>query len=293
MASPLPDGDVMLARLLAFVEDAAVHALAVRASGPVVSHKGADYAQVLTQADTAISAMMQEAFAPRLIEEETEAMSSDAALALVGEAAWSFIGDPIDGTASFAAGLEGWGTMICACRAGWPTVGAALLPCWGEPRYSGNAAAPPQGLLLAAADERAFWAPTEGGRPGPLRPLPPPIRRSGHVGWNAVAAQHYTLDYARGFFPLCEGGYVADVAALATGRMEATLSNHKLWDLAPTWPVLQALGFQLFRWPDLAAPPDNIVAMFDAGFACHPDLWIVSRDVDTAERLASAIRRVS
>ena len=292
--TPVVEADGMLERLVAFVAKAAVRALAVRASGPVVTHKGADLAQAVTEADTDISAMMQAAFAPRLVEEETEAMSREAARALVGQAAWSFIGDPIDGTASFAAGLAGWGTMIAACREGWPRVGAALLPCWNEPRFpAGGAEAPTHGLLLAATEEGAFWAPTVGGRPGALRPIPEPTARSGHVGWNAVAAQHYVLDYAQGFFPFCEGGYVADVAALAAGRMEATLFNHKLWDLAPTWPVLRALGFRLFRWPDLAGPPESIVDMFDAGFACHPGLWIVARDAGTAARLAKAIRRAS
>ena len=291
-AAAVDSTDTRLPTLLS--NSSAVRALAVRANGLVVEHKGADLAQVLTQADTDISAMMQQAFAPRLVEEETEAMSREAARALASEAAWSFIGDPIDGTASFAAGLTGWGTMIAACRNGWPRIGAAVLPCWGESRFiSDKVASPPQGLLLAATDEQAFWAPTEGGRPGPLRPIEAPTRRSGHVGWNAIAAQHYTLDYAQGFFPMCEGGYVADVAALAAGRMEATLFNHKLWDLAPTWPVLRALGFRLFRWPDLAGPPETIVDMFDAGFACHPDLWIVARDAETAKRLARAIRRAS
>ena len=197
--------------------------------------------------------MMQSAFAPRLIEEETASMPWQAARALVDEPAWSFIGDPIDGTASFAADLTGWGTMIGACHRGWPRVGAALLPCWGEPRFAvDDDPTPPRGLLLAATPGKASWAMTEGGLAGALRDLLAPARRSGHVGWNAVAARHYTLDYTRGIFPLCEGGWIADVAALAAGRMEATLFNHKLWDLAPTWPVLRALGFDLFRWPDLA-----------------------------------------
>lgn len=290
--SPSETADGMLDRLVAFVAEAAVHALALRGSGLVVSHKGADLAQALTQADTDISAMLQGAFAPRLIEEETAAMSLAAARTLLNDEAWSFIGDPVDGTANFAAGLTGWGTMVCACSAGWPRVGAALLPCWDEPRFLSDAiASPSRGVLLAATEDEAFWAPTLDGRPEALRPIPAPARRSGHVGWNAIAAQHWTLDYARGFFPLCEGGYVADVVALAAGRMEATTFNHKLWDLAPTWPVLRALGFHLFRWPDLAGPPATVVDMFDDRFACHPDLWIVARDVVTAGRLAAAIKR--
>ena len=120
-----------------------------------------------------------------------------------------------------------------------------------------------------------------------------PTRRSGHLGWNAIAAQHYTLDYARGFFPICEGGFLADVAALADGRLEATLFNHKLWDLAPTLPVIEALGFALYRWPDLAAPPAAVVDLFDAEFACHPNLWIVARDIATAERVAAAVARAT
>ena len=290
----MADEAAMLRRLAAFVEAAAVRALALRDAGLAVSHKGADFAQALTEADTAISAAMRDASAPRLVEEETaDGTSRAAAREMLAGADWSFVGDPIDGTAGFAAGLAGWGTMICACRDGWPCAGAALLPCWSDPRLPGDPETQPRGLLLAAAEGEAYWAPTLGGRPDALRRLAVPTRESGHVGWNAVAAQHYTLDYAQGFFPLCEGGWVCDVAALADGRMQATLFNHKFWDLAPTWPILAALGFALYRWPDLGPPPDNIVDLFDAGFACHPDLWVVARDRDTAGRLAAAIRRAS
>jgi hypothetical protein len=118
----------------------------------------------------------------------------------------------------------------------------------------------------------------------------PRATRTYHVGWLAVAAQNYTLDYQQGFFPLSESGYIADAAALATGRLDATVFNHKLWDLAPTLPVLEAVGFSLYRWPDLQAPPVHVADLFSGSFACR-ELWIVSPSKILAARLAGAIRR--
>ena len=48
--------------------------------------------------------------------------------------AWTFVGDPIDGTRPFAGGLSGWGVMVAACRAGWPRACVMNLPAWNEDR---------------------------------------------------------------------------------------------------------------------------------------------------------------
>ena len=57
-------------------------------------------------------------------------------------------------------------------------------------------------------------------------------------------------------------------------------------------PVLEALGFSLFHWPDLGPPPKALIAMFDADLSGHDDLWLVCRDRVQAARLAAAIRKV-
>lgn len=284
--------------MLAFAEEAGRLALALRAAGLEVAHKGPGLGQALTEADLAISRLLHARFGPDLIEEETaDSVGHARARGMLAREAWTFVADPIDGTKSYAGGLPGWGTMLAACRAGWPRVGVMSLPAWADDRTALprlQAADEAEGLLLAACDSQAFWAPTRGGRrTGELRLLPRPARWTGHVGWLAVAVQRYTLDYTRGLFPWGEGGAIADAALLATGRLDACVSNHKLWDVAPVLPVLQALGFALFHWPDLGRPSAAILDLFDETFSGHDDLWLVCRDRMQAAALAAAIRRVS
>ncbi|SEM89071.1 Inositol monophosphatase family protein [Methylobacterium sp. UNC300MFChir4.1] len=290
--APAPD---VLAAMLAFAEEAAPLALAMRAGGLAMSNKGPDLGQALTEADLAVSRLMHARFGPDLIEEETaEDLGQAAARALLARDAWTFVGDPIDGTRPFAGGLSGWGVMVAACRGGWPRACVMSLPAWNEDRSApagGVSAEATEGLLLAASEGRAYWAPTRGGRTTTaLRPLERPERRTGHVGWLSVTAQRYTLDYGRGWFPWSEGGAISDAALLATGRLDATLSNNRLWDLGPILPLFEALGFRLFHWPDLGDPPADFVDLFDAELSAHDDLWLVCRDRAQAADLATAIR---
>lgn len=293
--SPTASAPDVLAAMLAFAEEAAPLALAMRAGGLAMSNKGPDLGQALTEADLAVSRLMHARFGPDLIEEETaEDLGQAAARALLARDAWTFVGDPIDGTRPFAGGLSGWGVMVAACRGGWPRACVMSLPAWNEDRSApagGVPAEATEGLLLAASEGRAYWAPTRGGRTTTaLRPLERPERRTGHVGWLSVTAQRYTLDYGRGWFPWSEGGAISDAALLATGRLDATLSNNRLWDLGPILPLFEALGFRLFHWPDLGDPPADFVDLFDAELSAHDDLWLVCRDRAQAADLATAIR---
>lgn len=286
----------VLARMLAFVEEAAPLTLRMRASGLDMTNKGPDLGQALTEADLAVSRLLHDRFGPDLIEEETaDTLGHAAASAMLARDAWTFVADPIDGTRPFAGGLTGWGVMVAACRSGWPRIGVMSLPVWAEDRARPAGIDPPEaarGILLAACEGQALWAPTRGGRPtGALQPLERHATRTGHVGWLAVSAQRYTLDYGRGWFPWSEGGTISDAALLATGRLDATLTSNMLWDLAPILPVLEALGFRLFHWPDLAEPPAAFIDLFDAELSGHDDLWMVCRDRDQAADLARAIRR--
>jgi fructose-1,6-bisphosphatase/inositol monophosphatase family enzyme len=299
--TPLPGSSLTLSsvleRMLNFAEDAGQHALACRDKGLNVAYKGEGLGEALTEADLAISNMLHQRFGPRLIEEETaESLSYAEAKQMLLEAAWTFIADPIDGTRPFAGGLTGWGVMVAACRNGWPVASVLHLPAWHDDRTRParrESVGAQQGLLLAAWEGVAYWASTRGGRlDGTLEVLPPFTEVTSHVGWLPVAAQRYTLDYRLGFFPWCESGAIADAALLATGRLDATLSNHKLWDLAPILPVVQALGFNLYHWPDLASTPHELIDLFDQTFSCHDDLWLICRDRKQAERLAASIRRV-
>lgn len=286
----------ILSDLLAFAQEAGRLALDLRAAGLETLHKGAGLGQALTEADLAISRLMHARFGPRLIEEETaEALARDLARRwLQAEDAWTFIGDPIDGTRPFAGGLAGWGSMIAGCHGGWPRVGAMMLPAWVDERdrREGRPAAEQRGLLLAAVDGRAYAAATRHGRMSEaLRALPARETRTGHVGWQPDAARRFTLDYGQGFFPCGESGFIADAALLATGRLDAATFSAKLWDLAPVLPILEALGFSLHRWPDLAPAPRQLIDLFDEDYACAPDLWLVCKSADQAAALARAIRR--
>ncbi|KAA0123009.1 inositol monophosphatase [Methylobacterium sp. P1-11] len=291
-----PESDVF-AQMLAFAEEAAPLALAMRATGLAMSNKGPDLGQALTEADLAVSRLLHARFGPDLIEEETaEDLGHAAARAMLARDTWTFVGDPIDGTRPFAGGLSGWGVMVAACRAGWPRACVMSLPAWNEDRSEparSVAAEATEGILLAASAGRAFWAPTRGGRMvAALRPLEQAERRTGHVGWLSVTAQRYILDYGRGWFPWSEGGAISDAALLATGRLDATLSNNRLWDLGPILPLFEALGFRLFHWPDLGDPPAAFADLFDADLSAHDDLWLICRDRNQAADLARAIRRV-
>jgi fructose-1,6-bisphosphatase/inositol monophosphatase family enzyme len=281
--------------LIAFVQEAGQLALDLRSAGLESSTKGEGLGQVLTEADRAISRMLHERFGARLIEEESVGdLTREAARDLLAGDDWTYIGDPIDGTAPYAGGLSGWGTMVTACRKGRPVVSAIALPAWVDERDQPDSrvpAAEQRGLLLAAFDGTAYWAPLRHGRiQGALRVLSPAPGRTRHVGWLPVAAQRWVLDYEQGFFPWCESGFAADAAALATGRLDATTFNHKLWDLAPALPILEALGFRLYCWPDCREAPEAIIELFDNRFTCHRDLWIVSRSREAAAGLAKAIR---
>lgn len=294
--SPDPSARDVLARMLAFTEEAAPLALRMRAAGLDMTNKGSDLGQALTEADLAVSRLLHDRLGPDLIEEETaDALGHAAASALLARDAWTFVGDPIDGTRPFAGGLTGWGVMVAACRSGWPRIGVMSLPVWNEDRAGPARIGPPEaarGVLLAACEGRALWGQTRGGRvTGALQPLERPATRTGHVGWLAVSAQRYTLDYGRGWFPWSEGGAISDAALLATGRLDATLTSNMLWDLAPLLPLFEALGYGLFHWPDLAPPPAAFIDLFDEKLSGHDDLWMICRDRDQAADLARAIRR--
>lgn len=281
-------------RMLLFAEDAAGTALALRAAGLDVSHKDGDLGQALTQADLEISSMLRERFGMRVVEEETaDDLGRPAAVRMLSEASWTYVADPIDGTKPYAGGLNGWGTMIAACRNGRPEMSVLILPSWSEARDRLRTLAPPaeqRGVLIAACEGMAYWAPTLGGRRAEgLQQLPPSTAPTYHVGWLCNASKRYILDFEQGFFPWCESGAIADAALLATGRLDATVHNHKLWDLAPVLPIFEALGFSLYRWPDLTPAPVAIIDLFDDNFSAQNSLWLVCRGKEAAAKFANAI----
>ncbi len=282
--------------MIDFAQEAGVLALALRASGLEVTQKGDDLSQALTQADQAISAMMAERFGPRIIEEETaDSLGRDQCRAMLAGSDWSFIGDPIDGTQPFSGGLSAWGTMIAACRKGWPLAGVMSLPAWVDERDKLDrppVEGEPRGIILASAGGKVWWAPTLAGR---LRAPLAPLRRSEtltrHVGWLPLPAKYFTLDYKQGFFPHSESASVSDFASLVIGRLDATTFNAAIWDIAAAVPAFEAFGFRLFAWPDLQPSPANLMDMFNQNFYSGDRLWLIARDEHQAAGLARAIKR--
>ncbi|MCE4222677.1 inositol monophosphatase [Methylobacterium sp. C25] len=282
-------------KMLTFAEDAAEMALRARAEGLVVSHKGEGLGQALTQTDLRISRLLHDRFGVRIVEEETaETIGWDRAARMIGEDKWTFVADPIDGTKPYAGGLSAWGTMIAACRNGRARTGVMILPAWSGDRQLPKSPIDPagqRGILIAAHEGSALWAPTLGGRRiDDLQTLEPSMTPTFHVGWLCQASKRYLFDYERGYFPWCESSAIADAALLATGRLDATVHNHKLWDLAAALPIFEALGFELYRWPDVTPAPSSLIALFDNDFSAHSELWLVCRGRDDAVKLASAIQ---
>lgn len=285
----------LLSDLIAFTEEAGALALRYRQDGLAITYKCEGLGQALTQADLAISRLLQDRFGPRVIEEETaEAIGYADARRMLAEEEWSFVADPIDGTKPYSSGLPGWGTMIAACRYGWPTLSVLSLPAWFDDRTEPariRRASEQRGILLAASEGVGFWSPTQGGRrTQALQPVARATHRTHHVAWQPGMAQRYTLDYESGYFPWCESASITEAALIATGRLDATPLNSSLWDTAPLLPLLWALGLDLYRWPDLIKPNGVLIDLVDKNFSGRQGLWLACRDRDQAAGLAAAIR---
>ncbi|MEM8578832.1 MAG: inositol monophosphatase [Pseudomonadota bacterium] len=93
---------------------------------------------LVTAADTAAEAMiargLQIAFPSALVIGEEAAARDPAILDGIAEAELCILIDPVDGTWNFANGLPVFGTMIAACRFGWPVWGMIYDPM-GDDAY--------------------------------------------------------------------------------------------------------------------------------------------------------------
>jgi myo-inositol-1(or 4)-monophosphatase len=140
-----------------------------------------------------------------------------------GDRIW--VVDPIDGTASFSAGLPIWGISIALVEGGRPTAGVFYIPTVGD-------------LFHTGSDGRVY----RNDRPLQLR-SPGPFHGETSLLIASRLHRHYTLsrDYPGKLRNL--GSTVAHLAYVATGSAEAALVEPVyVWDIAAGMAMLQANG---------------------------------------------------
>ena len=134
--------------------------------------------------------------------------------------------DPIDGTAAFLGQYPIWGVSIGYLFQGKPLLGAFYMPVTQD--------------LFLGDGQNAYWndEPLAAGSPGPLHSESLLLVPSN-------AHRRYKIDFigkTRGF-----GSAAAHVCYLAAGKtMGALLGRAKLWDIAGAWPILHAIGGDIY-----------------------------------------------
>ena len=194
---------------------------------------------LLTEADTAIEAYLRrELDRPEcgsyVIGEETVASQPPRYL----EAAWrntTWIVDPIDGTAPYAHGLDGWGTSIGYMNRGRLEEGAVFLPAAAELLISERGAV----YRATAVDPEAVPEAVHRER---LSIRPAPFTPGSMVAVGQDIVKKTRLHTGNPVVAL--GSAVAVVAHLLAGRVDAYIGSMKLWDLAGGLPLLWNAGFE-------------------------------------------------
>ncbi len=139
--------------------------------------------------------------------------------------------DPIDGTASYASGLPGWGVSVGLVEDGRATAGWFYLPATGEVFEAG-----PEAGMRAAA--------------GPDDPLQPahvresgPFHRESAIFVDSGLHKRLALDAAFPGKARSVGTTVGHLAYVAAGRADAAvLHDVHVWDFASGLAMLTAAG---------------------------------------------------
>jgi myo-inositol-1(or 4)-monophosphatase len=155
-----------------------------------------------------------------------------------GQARFTWVLDPIDGTRAFAAGCPLFGTLICLCDAGKPIWGALHLPVTGQLFIGNGERCWRNGKDLSLADEakelqECFLVTTD--------PKSPALRQDGRgAGWERLLAssgQFRSWGDCYGYALLLGGG--VDI-------MIDPILN--LWDIAALLPILRGAGLRVSSW---------------------------------------------
>ena len=178
----------------------------------------------ITQADLDVQAYLREALDAAYPDDGIVAEENGLRkLPRRGDRTWVI--DPIDGTASFSAGLPIWGISIALVEGSRPTGGVFYIPTVGDLFHTGN-------------DGRVY----RNDRPAQLR-SPGPFHGETSLLIASRLHRHYTLsrDYPGKLRNL--GSTVAHLAYVATGSAEAALVEPVyVWDIAAGMAMLEANG---------------------------------------------------
>lgn len=175
---------------------------------------------VVTRADREVEALIADRLG-RLLPDA--AVLGEEGARRAGRGALAIVIDPIDGTASFVAGLPTWCVCIGILEGDRPVAGVVHVPCAGE--------------TYAAADGRAWW----NGRPLPR--LDAEGAGAGDPFLLVHAKTHLRHGVSYPWKTRSLGSTAYHIALVARGAADgALLGKAHLWDLAGPAAILTAVG---------------------------------------------------
>lgn len=141
------------------------------------------------------------------------------------EAAYQWVLDPIDGTASFARGYPVWGMGLGLMKDRVPVAGCLRFPQFGETyTFTGD---------TLSINGRPF-----------LPPPPPTLDDVKNLLVGSVLHGMVKLEKLKSYKLRNLGSNLYHMAALAAGRCEAMITPQAyIWDIVPALPMTRAQGY--------------------------------------------------
>lgn len=212
-------------------------------------------------AEQAIAAALQQAFPGCLVVGE-EGCSADPALAdRLATEELSFVVDPVDGTANFAAGMPLFGCMAAAFLRG------EVVAAWIHDPTGDD-------TLMAARGEGAWLAGADGSRSAPLRVAPavPVAEMVGCVSYGYLAEplkSHVASRLPRLAKTWQLGCAAHEYRLLAGAHIHISVYNRLMpWDHAPGWLIHREAGGHAAHFDGSVYDPARDRA---GGLICAPD----------------------
>jgi myo-inositol-1(or 4)-monophosphatase len=164
---------------------------------------------------------------PLLIGEETiENFNGDYIHTAISYGSWVI--DPIDGTALYAHGLGGWGVSL------------GLL--WESQIREGILFFPREQIGYVSDRGKVFSFTSESDALIPFRAKRTDPHMKGLVAVSQAIAKYG--NYLGSQTVLSTASFVSAVMGLLNSNIQAYITRSKLWDIAGSWPILEALDFQ-------------------------------------------------